>query len=444
MAVVVNPGLDRSGFGSSGPPPMTVTQNTLHRTLSSLLPRPAGKDLATRRLPVCLNPRPGSKNPFALGDSTRSTRPPTTWLLGSFGYSNPSTTITLQFKEFFPHVEEFKYLGVLFTSEGRMDHEIDRWISAAAAVMRSMYRSVVVKSIYVPTLTYGHELWVMTERIRSRIQAAEMSFLRSVVGRSLRDRVRSSITWEEFGVEPLLLHINLLRRPGLQSSASFDAGGRERGRRKRCSRKQKRRKRAGVCASLKTNPSQLALPSIILSNVCSLDNKLDYIRLQRTTRCEYSDCCIFVFTETWLIDRVPDAAIQYSVQMYIPPSANAKEVLCELNGAISGLQNAHPDRLFIIAGDFNHANLKSVLPKFHQHVDFAMRGTNTLDLVYTNILDAYRAEPHPHLDYSDHISVMLISAYRLLIRRSKQVLKQVKTWPAGAISALQDCFECTD
>ncbi|KAK3515128.1 hypothetical protein QTP70_007237 [Hemibagrus guttatus] len=122
--------------------------------------------------------------------------------------------------EVLPQVEEFKYLGVLFTNEGRMDREIDRRIGAAAAVMRSMYRSVVVKkelsrkaklsiyqSIYVPTLTYGHELWVMTERVRSRIQAAEMSFLRRVAGRSLRDRVRSSDTREELGVEPLLLHI---------------------------------------------------------------------------------------------------------------------------------------------------------------------------------------------------------------------------------------------
>ncbi|KAK3552130.1 hypothetical protein QTP86_001508 [Hemibagrus guttatus] len=119
-----------------------------------------------------------------------------------------------------PQVEEFKYLGVLFTSERRMDREIDRRIGAAAAVMRSMYRSVVVKkepspkaklliyqSIYAPTLTYGHELWVMTERVRSRIQAAKMSFLHRVAGRSLRDRVRSSVTREELGVEPLLLHI---------------------------------------------------------------------------------------------------------------------------------------------------------------------------------------------------------------------------------------------
>ena len=33
------------------------------------------------------------------------------------------------------------------------------------------------RSVYVPTLTYGHKLWVMTKRIRSQIQAAKMSFL---------------------------------------------------------------------------------------------------------------------------------------------------------------------------------------------------------------------------------------------------------------------------
>ncbi|KAI3364584.1 hypothetical protein L3Q82_011357 [Scortum barcoo] len=107
--------------------------------------------------------------------------------------------------EVLPQVEEFKYLGVLFTSEGKIEREIDRRIGAASAVMRSVYRTVVVKkelsrkaklsiyrSIYVPTLTYGHELWVMTERTRSRIQAAEMSFLRRVAGRSLRDRLLKS------------------------------------------------------------------------------------------------------------------------------------------------------------------------------------------------------------------------------------------------------------
>ncbi|KAK0146684.1 Craniofacial development protein 2 [Merluccius polli] len=122
--------------------------------------------------------------------------------------------------EILPQVEEFKYLGVLFTSEGRMEREIDRRIGAASAVMRTLHRSVVVKrelsrkaklsmyqSIYVPALTYGHELWVMTERTRSRVQAAEMSFLRRVAGLSLRDRVRSSVIREELGVDPLLLRV---------------------------------------------------------------------------------------------------------------------------------------------------------------------------------------------------------------------------------------------
>ncbi|TWW78261.1 hypothetical protein D4764_11G0003820 [Takifugu flavidus] len=111
-------------------------------------------------------------------------------------------------EEILPQVEE--YLGVLFTSEGRMEQEIDRRIGAASAVMRTLHRSVVVKSwvyrsIFVPTLTNGHELWVMTERTRSRVQVAEMSFLRRVAGLSLRDRVRSSAIREEVGVEPLLL-----------------------------------------------------------------------------------------------------------------------------------------------------------------------------------------------------------------------------------------------
>uniref|UniRef100_A0A8C6M4A0 Reverse transcriptase domain-containing protein n=1 Tax=Nothobranchius furzeri TaxID=105023 RepID=A0A8C6M4A0_NOTFU len=122
--------------------------------------------------------------------------------------------------EVLPQVEEFKYLGVLFTSEGRRDREIDRRIGSASAVMRTLSRSVVGKrelsqkarlsiyrSIYVPILTYGHELWVMTESTRSRIKAVEMSFLRRVAGLSLRDRVRSSDIREGLGVEPLLLRI---------------------------------------------------------------------------------------------------------------------------------------------------------------------------------------------------------------------------------------------
>ncbi|KAI4872612.1 hypothetical protein NFI96_024597, partial [Prochilodus magdalenae] len=51
-------------------------------------------------------------------------------------------------------------------------------------------------------------------------------------------------------------------------------------------------------------------------------------------------------------------------------------------------------------------------------------GENVLDMVYTNIPGAFRAEPRTHYGFSDHVSVMLIPAYRPLIRRAKTDRKQ--------------------
>ena len=32
------------------------------------------------------------------------------------------------------------------------------------------------KTVFVPILTYGHESWVMAERVRSQVRASKMSF----------------------------------------------------------------------------------------------------------------------------------------------------------------------------------------------------------------------------------------------------------------------------
>ncbi len=77
-------------------------------------------------------------------------------------------------------------------------------------------------------------------------------------------------------------------------------------------------------------------------------------------------------------------------------------------------------------------------------MNFATRGNNTLDFVYTTVKHAYKAEPRPHLGYSDHISVMLIPAYRPLLKLAQTVQKQITVWPDNATSALQDCFQDTD
>ncbi len=302
----------------------------------------------------------------------------------------------------------------------------------------------------------------------------------------------------------------LLLEPDLETAASPTDATRTRQRRKRCERGRKRGKRGGIRARLRANPTRPALPTLMLSNVRSLENKLDLIQLSRSTQHEARDCCVFVFTETWLNDNIPDSAIQLNkltccrsdrdttlsgksrggglcvyinkewcnntavlskhcsslvefmfvkcrpfympreftaiviVAVYIPPCANAKDALRELYCAISEQQTNNPDGFFIIAGDFNHANLKTVLPKFYQHVNFATRGNNMLDFVYTTVKNAYKAVPRPHLGYSDHISVMLIPAYRPLLKLAKPVQKLITIWPENATSTLQDCFQCTD
>ncbi len=70
---------------------------------------------------------------------------------------------------------------------------------------------------------------------------------------------------------------------------------------------------------------------------------------------------------------------------YIPPNANAKLAMNKLHAAISKQQTAHLEAAFIVVGEFIHSNLKTVLPKFHQHVSCHTREDKTLDHVYTNI-----------------------------------------------------------
>ncbi len=102
----------------------------------------------------------------------------------------------------------------------------------------------------------------------------------------------------------------LLLKPNLETAASPTDATRTRRRRKRCERGRKRGKRRGIRARLRANPTRPALPTLMLSNVRSLENKLDLIQLSRSTQHEARDCCVFVFTETWLNDNIPDSAIQ--------------------------------------------------------------------------------------------------------------------------------------
>ena len=99
-------------------------------------------------------------------------------------------------------VEKLRYLGVTFTSDGKQDEELDTRIGKAKAVMRALHYLVVMKrelskkaklsifkTVFVPIFTYGDESCVMTERVRSQVEASEMRFLRKIKKVALLNRV---------------------------------------------------------------------------------------------------------------------------------------------------------------------------------------------------------------------------------------------------------------
>ncbi|XP_076019073.1 uncharacterized protein LOC143010582 [Genypterus blacodes] len=69
-----------------------------------------------------------------------------------------------------------------------------------------------------------------------------------------------------------------------------------------------------------------------------------------------------------------------------PTQCNTKEALSVLYQNVSDLQNTHPEGVVIVAGDFNQANTKTVLPHFHQHAPAHQRQTHGEAVLYGGCL----------------------------------------------------------
>ena len=62
-----------------------------------------------------------------------------------------------------------------------------------------------------------------------------------------------------------------------------------------------------------------------------------------------------------------------------------------LHWTLCKLETTYPEAAFIVAGDFNKANLRKILPKFYQHIDCSTHLGKTLDHCYSPFWDAYKA-----------------------------------------------------
>ncbi len=130
--------------------------------------------------------------------------------------------------------------------------------------------------------------------------------------------------------------------------------------------------------------------------------------------------------------------------VYISPQADTILALSKLHDELSGYNNKHPDAAFIIAGDFNKANLKKVLPNFHQHISCPTRGLNTLDHCYTPLDNAYKAHSLPAFGKSDHVAIFLTPEYKQRIAREPPVEREVTRWSSHSEAMLQASLDDVD
>ena len=116
-------------------------------------------------------------------------------------------------------VDTFKYLGVNFNNTGVMEKEIDKRIAKYSKNLGLLYpllkekaiptkvKVTIYKTVLRPILTYGCEAWVLTQKLRSRIQAAEMRVLRLIVGITRLDRIRNTVVRKGLEVDSILDYI---------------------------------------------------------------------------------------------------------------------------------------------------------------------------------------------------------------------------------------------
>jgi hypothetical protein len=127
--------------------------------------------------------------------------------------------------------------------------------------------------------------------------------------------------------------------------------------------------------------------------------------------------------------------------VYIPPQAVTTMTLKYLHWTLCKLETTYPDTTFIVARDFNKANLRKTLPTFYQHIDCSTRSEKTLDHCYSTFRNAYKAFPHPPFGKSDHDSILVLPSYRQKLKLEVPVLWTIQCWSDQSESMVQDCFD---
>ncbi len=109
-------------------------------------------------------------------------------------------------------VNEFKYLGSIMCKHGGTEGETReralqgrKVVGSLGHIMNGRSGSMEVKrdlrnTVIVPTLTYASKTWTWKESQRSRVQAVEMSYVRSACGVSRMHEMSNESVYECYGM----------------------------------------------------------------------------------------------------------------------------------------------------------------------------------------------------------------------------------------------------
>lgn len=114
-----------------------------------------------------------------------------------------------------PIVEEYRYLGIIFNAGLQVDEMMrERFVSGRKLVAKLVpflrtqsiplkMRTAVVKTVVMPTLLFGSEIYGMNKAITSKMQVFLNQSLKALAGVSLKAPVANVALWREFDIPPV-------------------------------------------------------------------------------------------------------------------------------------------------------------------------------------------------------------------------------------------------
>ena len=249
------------------------------------------------------------------------------------------------------------------------------------------------------------------------------------------------------------------------------------------------------------------MPSLIIENCQSIDNKCDELHARTQLISEYRNSCAICYIETWLKPETPDSEIEplgfkvfrgdrtpesgktkggglcifintswstnstikqhictpnlevlvvSSRPFYLPreipctifisvylPNGYHRESVERVYDIVLVYEHQKPDAAIIILGDTNGVTFN--LPWYKQYINCNTRNDTRLELCYCNYPNAYgKCYRRSPLGIADHGSIVLLPTYKQKLKQSKPILKDIKVWDSEVEDTIKGCLESTD